>query len=402
MGEFIRYTDLSTDDENRIESSLWTNNERGFFVPGPQIIKLVVTDANGAISEFFRTITILDETLYTKEEFDLLYTEPGEKFGIVGSSVLRFPEINYTINDHEQTFIRANSPETMIDEGIYYEDTVSGNVRFLLHNINNRTVPMKIYILVTNETAVPATVRIGATGSGGPNVYVSTVGRASTGRYLEALQNPKYSYVQIPPGESRLLFQEFSSQSVKPGQVYSMLADVQMNASLKVQVVAIDASRDLTSSLPSLQVLPSHDVHIRGTFDKANRTIVINQTIGMEKSRIIIADNVKDTRISGIDKTTNTPVLNFGNYGVLYTLRMNNVMPHTAIALNPRGGHYAGAFIINGQVVYATNTSILANPNEVGMLYKTGDTTESVIITFVPAAGMMLPINLLLLPMPTH
>jgi hypothetical protein len=316
--------------------------------------------------------------------------------------VLKYPEINYTINDREQTFIRANSPETMVDEGIYYEDTVTGNVRFLLHNLNGRTTPVKVYVLVTNENAAPATVKIGATGIGGPNVYVSTVGRASTGRYLEALQNPKYSYVQIPAGESRLLFQDFSNKPVKPGQVYSMLADVQMDSNLKVQVVAIDASRDLTSSLPLLQVLPSNDRHIRGTFDKANRTIVINQTIGFEKSRIILADNVKDTRISGIDKTTNTPVLNAGNYGVLYTLRLNNVAPHTAITLNPRGGHYAGAFIVNGKVVYATNTSILANPNEVGMLYKTGDVTESVIITFTPAAGMMLPINLVLFPLPTH
>jgi hypothetical protein len=126
----------------------------------------------------------------------------------------------------------------------------------------------------------------------------------------------------------------------------------------------------------------------------------VNQTIGDVKSRMILADNVVDTRLTGIDKTTGTSVLNMGNYGVLYTIKLSNVQPHTAIAINPRGGHYAGAFTINGKVVYATNTSILRNPNEVGMLYKSGDTVESVDITFTPANGSMLPINLLFLPMP--
>lgn len=175
MGELITYTDESTDDEDRITSRLWTNNARGFFVPGPQLIKLNVVDANGAFNEYYKTIMIEDETLHTKAEFDLLYTEPGDKFPISGSSVLSFPTINYSIIDGDQTLIRANSPETILEEGIYYEDTVSGNVRFLLHNLNGRATPVKIYILVTNENTEDATVRMGAQGMAGPNPYVSTM-----------------------------------------------------------------------------------------------------------------------------------------------------------------------------------------------------------------------------------
>ncbi|QJD82602.1 copper amine oxidase N-terminal domain-containing protein [Cohnella herbarum] len=400
MGEFITYTDLSTDDENRIASTVWTNNERGFFVAGPQNITLTVTDANGAVNEYTKTITITEETHYTKEEFDLLYTAIGDKFGISGPSVLSLPKMPYSINDRQQTLIRANSPETILEEGIYYEDTVSGNVRFLLHNLNGRSNPVKIYVLLTNENAETATVRMGAKGIGGPNPIVSQVGRMVTGRFLESVLNPTYSYLQIPAGESRLIFQEYSDKRVRPGDVYSMFADVQMNSNLKFQVIVVDEHREVMSMLPYLKVLPSNDRHIRGTFENANRMMYVNQTIGDVKSRMILADNVEDTRLTGIDKTTGTSVLNMGNYGVLYTIRLSNVQPHTAIAINPRGGHYAGAFTINGKVVYATNDSILRNPNEVGMLYKSGDTVESVDITFTPANGSMLPINLLFLPMP--
>jgi hypothetical protein len=241
---------------------------------------------------------------------------------------------------------------------------------------------------------------MGAKGMAGPNPFVSTVGKAVTGRFLESVLNPKYSYVQIPAGESRLIFEEYSAKTVRPGDVYSMYGDVQMNANLKFQVVVIDDNQDLMTLLPNLPLLPIHEKHIRGTFENANRMMYVNQTIGNEKSRMILADNIEDTRLSGFDKTTGLPVLNMGNYGVLYTIKFSNVQPHTAIVVNPRGGHYAGAFTVNGNVVYTTNNGNLSNPNEVGMLYKSGDTQETVTITFTPANGSMLPINLLFLPMP--
>ncbi|WP_391571116.1 copper amine oxidase N-terminal domain-containing protein [Cohnella sp.] len=401
MGEFITYTDLSTDDEDRIVSRVWTNAQRGFFEPGPQTVTLRVTDALGEVGEVSKTITITDETLYTKEEFDLLYTEPGEKFEMSGSSVLQWPTLSYNINDRQQTLIRANSPETIREEGIYYEDMVSGDVRFLLHNQNGRSKPVKIYIVLTNNNLEPATVRMGAKGMAGPNPIVSTVGKAVTGRFLESLLSPQYSYVQIPAGESRMIFQEYSDKAVKPGDVYSMFADVWMSAALDFKVVVVDAERDVISALPGLSILESDKVHVRGTFDNANRIMYVNQMVGDVKSRMVLADNAVDTRISGIDKTTGMPVLNAGNYGVLYTIQLNNVQPHTAIVLSPRGGHYAGAFTVNGKVVYTTSTSILRNTNELGMLYKTGDSAESVTITFTPANGSMLPINLLFMPLPT-
>ncbi|RKP56876.1 copper amine oxidase N-terminal domain-containing protein [Cohnella endophytica] len=401
MGELIQYADQSTDDENRISSRVWTNNAKGFFVAGPQTITLTVTDANGAVGEISKTINIEDETLHSQEEFNLLYTDIGDKFGISGPDVLTFPTINYDIISQTQTLIRANSPETIVEEGIYYEDDVSGNVRFLVHNYNSRSTAVKVYIIATNYNTADANVQIGPMGIGGPNPYVSSVARAVAGNFMTSKLNPKYSNVSVPAGQSKVLLTDYSSKTMRPGDVLSMFADVVMDKQLHIQVVVVDANRDVLSYLPTLKVLDSHDRHIRGTFEDANRIMVVNRTIGDVKSRMILADNIVDTRLSGIDKTTNTPVINSGNYGVMYTLRLNSVQPNTAIVVNPRGGYYAGAFTVNGKVVYATNNSYLLNPNEVGMLYKTGDTTESVTIQFTPASGSSLPINLLFMPMPS-
>lgn len=400
MGEYITYADQSTDDENNIVERLWTNDEKAFFEPGEKVIKLRVADANGATNEFSKTITILNETLYTREEFNLIYTEIGEKFPINGPDVLKLPTLSYDINPQPQTLIRANSPETIKEEGIYYEDVVTGNVRFLVHNYNGRSIPAKVYIIATNQNNGEATVKVGPVGIGGPNPYVTTTGRAAVARFLEARMGSGYSHVKIPAGQSRVIVSQFSEKTMRPGDVISMFADVEMDKQLKVQVVVVNSNRNVLATLPYLKILPSHDRHIRGTFEEANRVMYVNQTIGDVKSRMVLTDNVSDIVLPGVDKTTQKPVFNAGNYGTMYTLKLNNVQPRTAIVVNPRGGHYAGAFNVNGRIVYTTNTSILANPNEVGMLYKTGDTAESVTIIFTPAAGSNLPINLLFMPLP--
>ncbi|MFC5467570.1 stalk domain-containing protein [Cohnella suwonensis] len=399
MGEPIQYEDVSTDDENRITGRKWTNKMKGFFVPGPQTITLSVTDAHGETNEISKTITITDATLYPEDSFHLLYTDIGDKFPLVGKDVLGYSVIPYDISNQGVTLVRSNSPETIVDEGIYYADRVTGNVRFMTHNANGRSAPVKIYIVATNNNAADATAKIGPVGIGGPNLYVPNVARSVSAKYLDARLNPKATTVKIPAGQSRILIPAVSDKTLAPGDVYASLADVFIDQPLDIKVVVVNADRDVFKTLPTLSVLPVV-AHVRGTFDDANRLMIVNRTIGDVKGRMILADNTVDTRLSGIDKTTGTPVLNSGNYGAMYTIRMNSVQPNTAIVVNGRGGYYAGAFLVNGKLVYATNTGYLANANEGAMLYRTGNSVESVTIQFTPAPGSNLPINLLFFPEP--
>ncbi|MGO4106722.1 stalk domain-containing protein [Paenibacillus sp. YAF4_2] len=402
MGELIQYNDISSDDENKITKREWTNNAKAFFEPGEQTVTLKVTDSHGLTSEFSQNVTITSESLYTKQEFDQLYTDQGEKFTIDGASVLKLPTQPYTVvNTGQQTFIRSNSPEMINDEGIYYQDTASGNVRFLIHNQNNRPNPVKVYIVATNENSTAATVTDERIGLGGPAPYVTQAGKAATANYLlSRTTNPVGTVTTIPAGQSRVVLSPLSSKEVVNGRILTMYADVTTSAPIKFSVIVVDASKDVLQALPQLPILPRDGKHVRGTFENANRSINVLQTIGDVPSRMILADKVVDTRLSGYDVLTGEAMSNDGNNGAMYVLNLWHVKPHTLIALNPRGGHYGGAFLINNKLVYATNTTILSNANEAGVLYRTGDTEEAVTIAFTPASGSNLPINLLFLPLP--
>lgn len=402
MGELIQYFDLSTDDENNIKKTEWTNNAKGFFVPGEQTITLKVTDNHGAVGEYSKTITILDETYYTKEEFDLLYTDVGDKFQIDGASVLKLPTESWSLTvQGQQTLIRSNSPEHIEEEGIYYSDTANGNVRFLTHNQNTRVNPVRVYIIATNENATDASVTEERVGVGGPAPYVSQTGKAAVGNYLfSRMGNPANVVTNIPAGESRVVLSQLSNVKLNLDRVVTMYADVVTSAPIKFSVVVVDADKDVLQELPKLQQLPRDGKHVRGTFELANRTINVLQPIGTTASRMILADKVVDTRLTGYDVTTGDLMSNDGNNGALYVLKLYHVQPNTMIAINPRGGHYGGAFLVNNKLVYTTTSTILSNANDVGVLYRTGNTEESVTIVFTPASGSNLPISMLFYPLP--
>ncbi|MFX3633877.1 MAG: copper amine oxidase N-terminal domain-containing protein [Candidatus Pristimantibacillus sp.] len=397
-GEKIVYTDLSTDDKG-ITKREWVNNKERFFTSGEQIVTLRVTDAGGLVSEYSYKLMISEETLISEEDYSMISTPIGDKFAIDSASVLKFPIISYTpVSTGQQTLIRANSPETIREEGIYYSDTVSGNVRFLIHNQNNRSNAVRIYIVATNEGSIASSVRSGRIGIGGPSTYVSATGKNALARYLEATANN--TNVVVPAGQSRVVLSEISNVKIGTGKVITAHADITTDNPMKLSVVVVDDGKDVLQALPILPVLPWDGIHARGTFENGNRSINVQQSLGGSASRMLLADKTYDWYLPGIDATTGEAALNSGNYGVNYEVNLENVQPNTLIALNARGGHYGGAFLVNGKLTYMTNANILNNSGEAGVLYRTGSQVENVKIEFSPASGSNLPINLLFLPLP--
>lgn len=397
-GEKIVYTDQSTDDEGIIKRE-WVNNKERFFTAGEQVVTLRVTDAEGLVSEYSYKLMISEETLISEEDYSMISTPIGDKFAIDSASVLKFPIISYTpVSTGQQTLIRANSPETIREEGIYYRDTVSGNVRFLIHNQNNRSNSVRIYIIATNEGTVDSSVRSGRIGIGGPSTYVSATGKNSLARYL--VDTAKNTNVVVPAGQSRVVLSEISNVKINTGKVITAHADLYTDNPMKLSVVVVDDGKDVLQSLPMLPVLPWDGIHARGTFENGNRSITVQQSLGSSESRMLLADKTYDWYLPGIDATTGEAALNSGNYGVNYEVNLENVQPNTLIALNARGGHYGGAFLVNGKLTYMTNANILNNSGEAGVLYRTGNQSENVKIEFSPASGSNLPINLLFMPLP--
>ncbi|MFW5433062.1 stalk domain-containing protein [Paenibacillus apiarius] len=400
MGEYIRYQDLSTDDDDVADLKReWTNNKPAFFEPGDHTVTLKVTDKYGLSSEVSHTITITSETLYTFDEFNKVYTPVGEVFPFDGGSALGMKLLQPELTENNRKLYRSNSPENVKDNGILYQDNVAGGARIFLHHINKKSNNLQLYILVKNISDDPADFYIEHYGLAGPSPYPQQTGKMATVRYFESFEkNDKVTEMQIKPNETKVVIPELNQRPLKPNDTYTLYADFHGSTTLEYTVVALDADKDVLTELPNLQPL-APDEHIRGTYTNADRNFTVKEEVG-KGERLVFADKINDKDLTGTDMLTYQDMVNKGNFGVLYRVKLEKVAPHTLIAFNSRSGSYSGAMLVNGQKVNSPNQGLIKGVDEASVVYRTGDYEESVEILFTPAAGSNMPVNLLFLPLP--
>ncbi len=399
IGEPIVYTDESFDDENAITKTTWTNKEPAFFVAGEQEIGLEVVDQHGLKNTFTKKIVIKENILYTREQFNPWFTPVGQKY-VLSQNIITFPRIKYEIENENHILYRCNSPESIREEGIYYRDTVQGNVRVMVHKQNHRNSPVHIYLVASNKNDEPVEIKTSHIGIGGPFEWVTTTGKVGLARYLSTFNKPSETSITLAPGESKIILSEVSQRKILAKQTLSVYADISTSLPVQIQTVIIDTDKKIFEELPLLSDIPRDGIHIRGTFNYGNRSIGIKELVGEDTKRIVFGDQQDDIRVSGIDQMTGEEITNRGNYGVLYKLKLERVAPRSLILLNARGGHYSGAFLVNNKVVMVTEGSHLLNSNEGAVLYRSGEQEESVDIVFIPASGSNLPINIVIQPLP--
>lgn len=402
MGEKITYLDQSTDDEGKIEKAVWDNNPLAFFEPGPKTVTLTVTDNHGATDTYSKVINITNETLYNVSDFNLLFTPVGQKFTFNGGEVTSMEKVPYTYRDEASLLIRSNSPETVNTEGIVYQESSSGQTRFMIHHVNNTGKRVKMYVIATNNNPYPAVFEQQNMGFAGPTPFATVAGKLSIDKWFKSIQtgaDQKKEYFE--PGESKLILTELNKTPMKEGQVISLYSDAFSDYSLDYNVILVEENKDPFEALPTLPVLDRDGVHNRGTYPNATRVITYDQQVGATPARLPLGDNASDPNLVGTDPMAYTDASNAGNFGVLYKITLSNVAPRTLISFNPRGGKYFGVALVNGQVVQIVDGSISINTSsEQSVLYRTGSSSESVTILFSAAPGSNLPVNLLFTPLP--
>lgn len=401
IGEPIQYTDQSTDDENAIASSEWSNNKPAFFTSGDQTINLRVTDKHGLISDYMKTIHISTDVMYTEQQFNQKFTPVGERYDMDGSAVLGYSLVPYTYNVSDRMLMASDSPEDILKEGILYRDTMDRDFRLFLYHQNLSNDTLKLYLAATNEGTEPATVSLGSFGQAGPSVFGLWTGKQAAARYLESKKTGETTLTTLAPGETRLIMPQLGDQPLKKTDVYSAYIDLSVTSPVKFTLFAMkqDGRKPLdVFNTYGFGVLNRDGKHIRGTFEGADREVTINQTLGQTPQRVLFGDHVNDHALDGRDMLNGIYENNWGNYGVVYHMNVQ-VAPNTLIAVNGRGGVYSGVFRVNGDAVMVTNSSLLQNPNQASVLYRTGSTAETVDISFLTALGSNLPMNLLFIPM---
>lgn len=399
MGEYITYTDMSTDD-GEIKTRKWENKELAFFTPGPKTIQLTVTDNQGLSSTHEVTVNITDESLYSEDDFNQLFVPAGEKFTFNSSDVPSRPKINYTFHDEPSTLIRSNSPETVNSEGIVYRETAVGDMRFMIHHVNNLNKNVKMYVVATNKNDAPVTLRTDYLGFAGPSYIATAAGKKSVLNYFQSMQDgSKQSSITLKPGEQKLVMTELNKQRMKKGDVISLFADLYSDLPVQFDVIMIDEKSDPLSVIDKLPLLDSDGVHNRGTYPNSTRIIQYSELVGGEPQRLILGDNADDPNLDGIDPMYNEPTSNAGNFGVLYKITLDKVAPNTLISFNPRGGKYSGYATVNGDIIPIYSLGQV-RPDEQSVLYRTGGFEQKVEIMLTAAPGSNLPINLLFTPLP--
>ncbi|MFB5675441.1 stalk domain-containing protein [Paenibacillus terreus] len=403
MGEKITYTDLSTDDENRIQKREWVNNKLAFFEPGEKEITLTVTDHMGLTNTYTQTVTIKNETLYEEDDFNKLFTPYGDLYEFDGSEVPQMETVPASVTSGPRLLIRANSPERVFQDGIVYQEVGTGSQRILAHYVNETGRNVKMYVVATNNNMLPATINVEASGFGGPSPFATAAGKLGTMRYLQSLTDgTKRSTTVLNPGESRVILPDLSAIKMKPDEVISLLSDLNSDQPVQYTVIMVEESADPLVAFQTLPKLDKDGIHNRGTYMDADRTIEYTEEVGRKAQRIVIGDNNIDPNLTGTDGIDGSAASNAGNFGVLYKIRLTNVAPYSLITFNPRGGLYSGYALVNNQIIAIANNSGVRAPNQNSVLYRTGHMAESVEMYFTAAAGSNLPVNLLIQPLPEY
>ncbi|RRJ66495.1 copper amine oxidase N-terminal domain-containing protein [Paenibacillus oralis] len=400
MGEVITYTDLST-DEVGIKDRIWENKKLAFFTPGPQTIRLKVVNQFGLFSTVEKTITITNDLLYTEDNFNKLFTPIGDKYAFDGTTVPSWEKVQYTYTSDPVTLIRSNSPETVYKKGLLYRETAIGATRFMVHHVNSTGQPMDMYVIATNNNTETAHLTQTYLGFGGPSPYATAAGKVSVQRYFESMQTgDKYKDIWIAPGESKVILNELSASTMKQGDVISLFADLYSDQTMQYNVVMVDKGQDPFNALPYLAALPE-DVHNRGTYMESTRNIEVTNLVGDKPARLMIGDNSSDPFQIGADGVTQAYKMNAGNFGMLYKIKLYRVAPNTLVTFNPRGGRYMGVIMVNGSIVnLANNSASLKAPNENGVLFRTGESEQTVELLFTAAPGSNLPFSILFQQLP--
>lgn len=319
---------------------------------------------------------------------------------------LKLREWPTDVSSYGGKLLLSDSPETVPDDGIMYQDTVTGDVRLFFHHVNGTKEAKKIVVLLENAAAEPANITVTKSGLGGPGNDYLEVGKKVQRDYL---RGENLYLLEVPEKGSVSLISSLDTSIVEPNMLVNGMYDFKTDRPVTVKVMMMPVKADIQEFAAKAKVLPTDEYRLRGTFEGKDRLIVPKDIYNDKESgsvAITLADNVIDRYVTGIDATDGTPTLNYGNYGIVYKLFMPSIFGgKVSYYLNPRGGEYAGwlGLEYHHQDVYAIPTpedkeSFGSSKISESAYLGTYESGKSVWLTFSPPGASNLPIKLIIAP----
>ncbi|QHW31294.1 hypothetical protein GZH47_10790 [Paenibacillus rhizovicinus] len=243
----------------------------------------------------------------------------------------------------------SDSPETFSGTGAFYRDTAEGEFRVFWHHQNEAPQTLTVGVAITNTSA--DTVSLYLEGNGlGTNIYVDVAGQSALADFI-ASENKRTLAAKLAPGESYYFDAPTDNNITNSGIVQFEAVSGKKNA--PAQVTATVLSYDAKPEHPEqVEVLPE-DSHTRGTFPHFDRTGTVQYDTALGNAYLRIdsaaygqwSDAMPGEYEDGWDAVDgNKPVINNGNYGVMYRLNTEivNSFHHprqVGLFLNPSGGY---------------------------------------------------------------
>ena len=326
---------------------------------------------------------------------------PGQILEVNG---LEYPEWPVSVTPYGGTLLLSDSPETVKEDGILYQDTVSGSLRVFMYHLNGTGASKKVVVTLENPGDKPVKVLLHKKGYGGPGYNYMEVGKKAEQTYLDS---KGIETITLSPKELRLLDSSLGRIVVPADTLVNGIYDFLADGPVTVKVMSMPVDANIGKFAAKAKILPNDDQRLRGTFPGKDRLIIPHRLYRGEQDgtvTIALADPNKDGYVTGIDATDGSPALNYGNYGVLYRIFLPGESGNAAYLLNPRGGEYAGVMGI--QYKHETSYTLAtpgdrlffgSTPSDSAYL-GTFDASQSLWLTFSPPGASNLPVKLILRP----
>lgn len=249
--------------------------------------------------------------------------------------------------DDDTTLIFSDSPETVLNDGILYQDIVQGNNRLLYYHLNGTEYNKKIAVVIENLSNKTNTLTLTKQAVAGPSGDYLHVGKVTMQRYFTA-QEPITR--ELKPHEKTFLYLNDNERIVPSGGLVYGIFDFTTSEKLKLSIIMASPNINLLDYVDYADILPKDKQRLRGTYTGKERYLTNYAPYDPTKSGkayFYIGDNKTDIYKYGIDKTDNSITQNFGNYGIVYHIEPKLTgTGKTSFYLKPLGGVYAGAMSV--------------------------------------------------------
>lgn len=334
-------------------------------------------------------------------------TAADDRTSVGNMEVSALPEWPVTVEKSGPTLLFSDSPEMVANDGILYQDTVQGDVRLFYHHVNDTKSWKRLAIVVENPGPGAAQLQIQRAGQAGPSQDYLAVGKEVQARYFQGTGARK---VSIPAGSAAEILSGDNGVSFRYNELLTGMMDLKTDRPVRIKIVFCPAGAQATEFAAWAPVLPADQYRMRGTFLQADRLLTAKNTyspVDDNTVAVTLADNTQDAFVKGIDATDGTETVNYGNYGIIYQLRLPTANSGgLAVYLSPQGGEYAGFLGVRyqkpaelvmptpqGQTAFGT----VGDFRQVSLIgrYTSG---QDLFVRFSPPGGSNLPVRLVLSP----